>query len=294
MNPSLGTSRDHLREVLLQFLWRQWSALGVAGYTQTPDPWLIDPEALLLFSLPIARHDPRLFDEIIDWLQLNGSLISLQRLQALSKDHQLGDPTLLLPIAARGATADLTLLAADDFERVVAEGWSSDGSGLPYVYPDGTGGFSADGSAGSIEVVPDGANREVQVDGVLRRDVDVRFRVTLAEAPTADGLWLTTVARHTEHGELRARLRFLGDGRILVGITRVRGTNLVNLGESVLVRGIRAAAGTALEVRVRVAGTDPTFVGVKVWPTGTVQPTAWLVAASRWLAGWTNSSNRSR
>ena len=99
MNPSLSTSRDHLREVLIQFLWRQWPALGVAGYTQAQDPWLIDPEALLLFSLPIARHDPRLFDEIIDWLHLNGSLISLQRLQALSNDHQLGDPTLLLPIA---------------------------------------------------------------------------------------------------------------------------------------------------------------------------------------------------
>lgn len=99
MKPSLSVFRDRLREVLLQFLWRQWSALGVAGYPGAQDPWLIDPEALLLFSLPVARLDPRLFDEIIDWLHRNGSWISLQRLQSLSKEHALGDPTLLLPIA---------------------------------------------------------------------------------------------------------------------------------------------------------------------------------------------------
>lgn len=99
MNLSLTSFSNRLLEVLLQFLWRQWSALGVAGYARSRDPWFVDPEALLLFSLPIARHDPRLFDEIIDWLHRNGDLISLQRLRTLSKEYQLGDFTLIRPIA---------------------------------------------------------------------------------------------------------------------------------------------------------------------------------------------------
>jgi hypothetical protein len=103
MNPSLSSFKDHLQEVLLKFLWRQWSALGVAGYSSIQDPWMIDPEALLLFSLPIARNDPRLFDEIIDWLHQNGASVSIQRLQTLSKEYQLGDPTLLRPIADKMA-----------------------------------------------------------------------------------------------------------------------------------------------------------------------------------------------
>ncbi|MCF7788390.1 MAG: hypothetical protein K9N47_19880 [Prosthecobacter sp.] len=106
MNPSLNSFKERLLEVLLQFLWRQWSALGVAGYTSIRDPWMIDPEALLLFSLPIARNDPRLFDEIMDWLHQNGTSISIQRLQTLSKEFHLGDLTLLRPIADKmGATS---------------------------------------------------------------------------------------------------------------------------------------------------------------------------------------------
>lgn len=105
MNPSLTSFRDHLVEVLLQFLWRQWSALGVAGYARSKDPWMLDPEALLLFSLPIARHDPRLFDEIIDWLHENGTWVNLQRLQSLWKEYRLGEGGLLAPIA-RGMASD--------------------------------------------------------------------------------------------------------------------------------------------------------------------------------------------
>jgi hypothetical protein len=60
---------------------------------------MIDPEALLLFSTHIARHDSRLFDEILDWLKTNGSWINLQRLGTLHKTGQLGDSAVLAAIA---------------------------------------------------------------------------------------------------------------------------------------------------------------------------------------------------
>ena len=41
MNPSLTEFRDKYRELLLNFLWRQWSALGVAGHSRSDDPWMI-------------------------------------------------------------------------------------------------------------------------------------------------------------------------------------------------------------------------------------------------------------
>ena len=77
--------RDELLELFLQFLWRQWSSLGVAGYGDSGDNWVIDPEALLLFSASIARYDQRLFDEILDWLVLNERFINVQRLKAIVK-----------------------------------------------------------------------------------------------------------------------------------------------------------------------------------------------------------------
>ncbi len=99
MNPSLHSFKEDIIRRLLDFLWRQWSALGVAGYAHTGDRWIIDPEALLLFSSEIARHDSRLFDEILDWLRLNGSWINLQRLSGLHRDEKLGNPAILSAIA---------------------------------------------------------------------------------------------------------------------------------------------------------------------------------------------------
>jgi len=107
MHPSLTSYRQSLLERLLAFLWRQWSALGVAGHAHSDDPWMVDPEALLLFSTHIARHDSRLFDEILDWLQINGSWINLQRLGRMQKEENLGEPAVLAAMAEHVAENSL-------------------------------------------------------------------------------------------------------------------------------------------------------------------------------------------
>ncbi len=71
---------------ILDFLWRKWSAIGVAGGARDEEKWVIDPEALLVFSLDMARYDPRLFDEILDWLVANGKWIDSQRLRGILKN----------------------------------------------------------------------------------------------------------------------------------------------------------------------------------------------------------------
>ena len=77
--------RDQFQAVIFDFLWRQWSLLGVAGMTSSQDERIIDPEALLLFSLSVCRHDPRLFDEILDWLAQNGHFINVKRLRQIQQ-----------------------------------------------------------------------------------------------------------------------------------------------------------------------------------------------------------------
>lgn len=99
MKTSLTNYRNQLIENLLTQLWRQWSAMGVAGHSGSAPSRIIDPEALLLFSTVIARHDARMFDEMLDWLDQNGSWISIQRLGTMLKEDGLGDPTVLAAIA---------------------------------------------------------------------------------------------------------------------------------------------------------------------------------------------------
>lgn len=83
MPMSLKDFREALLDRLLTLLWRQWTALGILGVSETEDKWIIDPEALLIFSLELARYEPRLFDEILAWLEVNGEWLDTARLRRL-------------------------------------------------------------------------------------------------------------------------------------------------------------------------------------------------------------------
>lgn len=100
MNESLTNFRKRCLNAALDLLWRQWCSLGVAGHSRPAQPGtIIDPEALLLATTCIGKHDPRLFDECLDWLAQHASRLHLQRLKTLHADTGLGDPVILAAIA---------------------------------------------------------------------------------------------------------------------------------------------------------------------------------------------------
>ena len=102
MKNSFADIRSSAREALLQTLWDQWVALGVAGggHSRKVD-FIIDPEALLLATTRFASQDPRLLEEVLDWLMLNGDLISIHRLKSFQRQTSLGDAVLVEEIASR-------------------------------------------------------------------------------------------------------------------------------------------------------------------------------------------------
>ncbi len=100
MEKSLKNFNVSFQEQLLKFLWRQWSSLGVAGYGSVEDWRAIDPEALLLLSCSIARYDARLFDEILDWLDVNSELMNIQRIKTILKDEEFSGSNVFSAIAS--------------------------------------------------------------------------------------------------------------------------------------------------------------------------------------------------
>jgi hypothetical protein len=100
--------RNLFLDNILNFLWRQWSALGVLGEARIEDPWVIDPEPMLLFTLEMGRYEPRLFDEILDWLVVNGTWIDLQRLRGILRGK---DKTI---IKLTGAVAKFLVQESDE------------------------------------------------------------------------------------------------------------------------------------------------------------------------------------
>ncbi len=99
MTKSLKEFKDSYLELLIGLLWRQWSSLGVAGYTDTGDSWIIDPEALFLFTCSIGRYDARLFDEALDWISANGNFMNIQRLRNILKKEEFSGSRVLSAIS---------------------------------------------------------------------------------------------------------------------------------------------------------------------------------------------------
>ena len=79
-----------LRDTALSVTWRQWRALGASAALKTKPPKvqsLVDPEALILFSLFFIERERRLVDLTRDWVVLNADLLSVQRLKNLVKTY---------------------------------------------------------------------------------------------------------------------------------------------------------------------------------------------------------------
>lgn len=120
---------EHLLGATLELAWRQWSAIGVAGI-QASEHTIVDPEALLLATLEVARSDARLFDEALDWVVQNSALLDVSRLRRLGRAAS-GEQRRLLGVAVeraarRSTGSSLARLPAEDFiARETTAGYDS-------------------------------------------------------------------------------------------------------------------------------------------------------------------------
>ena len=84
---SVDELRDEVQRGLDSFAWEQWAQMGMLSASARRDRWAADPEALLLLSFEVGREDPRLFEEVLDWMLVNERLLSTQRLRNLAADE---------------------------------------------------------------------------------------------------------------------------------------------------------------------------------------------------------------
>jgi hypothetical protein len=85
---SISELRDEVQKALVDFLWDEWGQMGVSASAKRRDTWATDPEALLLLTFEVGRGEPRLFDEVLDWMLVNERMLSVQRLRNLIFDDE--------------------------------------------------------------------------------------------------------------------------------------------------------------------------------------------------------------
>jgi hypothetical protein len=106
----------------LELAWDQWSQLGVSSAAPfRREERAADPEALLLYTLEVARNDPRLFDEVLGWLALNEQLVSVQRLRNVCSgetDRALVNAALDWSMTVRGRARPSADVGSGDLARL--------------------------------------------------------------------------------------------------------------------------------------------------------------------------------
>ena len=96
----LKNFRSQLLDTVLDFLWAQWSALGVPGHTRSEKTRIVDPEALILLTCSLGRHDARLLDEMLEWVNMHERLVQIQRLNNMARDEEFTGLPVLRAVGA--------------------------------------------------------------------------------------------------------------------------------------------------------------------------------------------------
>lgn len=100
MQKLLKNFKPNFMDNLLSFLWRSWSTLGVYGNVTHLNRDVIDPEALFLLTASVGRSDPRLFDEMLDWVTKFEDLLNASRMKVLMKKYPWQSRQIISAVAA--------------------------------------------------------------------------------------------------------------------------------------------------------------------------------------------------
>lgn len=165
-------------------------------------------------------------------------------------------------------------IAADSFGRTTSSGWGTADRGGAWTMGGSSAVSSVTGGTGQLS---GGIGRGVgaTLRSVSATDVGVRADLTLVQAPTGGGTFLSLGGRRTSGTDYRATLYYRSTGSVDLRLDRT-----VNGVETILVAQRLPgtyAAGTALTVRFEVQGTT---LRAKVWSAGAAEPEGWTATAT--------------
>ncbi|MFD9256922.1 hypothetical protein [Streptomyces sp. NPDC059538] len=166
-----------------------------------------------------------------------------------------------------------TSLAEDTFTRTVAAGsWGTASDGHSWTL---TGGVSNNersvaSNRGVVTVSASQTLHRQQTVSETCMDCDVRVQMAVSATATGGTLNACVLLRWSSAtNHYRARVEFLTGGTVSVSVTS--GATIIG---SNAATGLSYTAGAVFEVRVRIIGYR---VLMRVWPTGTAEPTVWHI-----------------
>jgi PKD repeat protein len=168
-------------------------------------------------------------------------------------------------------------LAADTFTRSVASGWGTADLG---------GAWST--STASLFSVADGKGRvsvaaskgpQIHLSGMTGTDLETTAALSVDRAATGGGTYLSVVGRGATNEGYRGKARIMPDGSVQLSLVRLVAGAETTLGTAAMPVST-FSAGDTLKFRLRVSGTLPTSLSLKVWNSTASEPSGWQITAS--------------
>jgi hypothetical protein len=123
-----------------------------------------------------------------------------------------------------------------------------------------------------------------RLDAVSAVNTDTVVEVAFDKPATGGGIYVTTVGRRVDTAEYRGTARLQSNGTVQALVVRRVGATDTYLGVVNAVPGLTPAVGASVSSRFEVTGTNPTTLRLKLWPTGTPEPTTWTLTATDAIA----------
>ncbi len=178
----------------------------------------------------------------------------------------------------------VNVFAEDAFSRVLASGWGSADVGGPWSLTGTAANYSVGGGLGSIKITRAGSGPAAYLNSVSKTNIDLTTGVKMDSMPTGAGTYFALNGRGTATDNYRGKGRVLPNGSVSLFLTKtVAGVETTLVTQNV--SGLTYASGDQLQLRMQVTGTAPTQLKLKVWKSGTTEPTAWNLTTSDSTAG---------
>ena len=188
-------------------------------------------------------------------------------------DGATATATRQVTVAAPGAG----VYAADTFTRSSANGWMAAETGGEYSYPGSRANFTVADGLGLIRLAGAGSGPSVYLGSVSSVQTEIQAEVGNDVPATGGGIYHHLYLRDIPgSGTYTAKVRYLANGTVNVSLNR----DAAFLGRETVVPGLTYRPGDRLTVRAQATGTSPTTLKVKVWKTGTPEPSAWQLTAT--------------
>ncbi|MET0787846.1 MAG: PKD domain-containing protein [Cellulomonas sp.] len=177
------------------------------------------------------------------------------------------------------------VLAADTFERTVADGWGTADSGGAWTTTAGAASVGTGG--GSLRAAAASGVVSARLPGVTSTSMRQQLTFSLDKRPAGSGGWLLGRGRIVDGvGDYRVKIALSSGGGVSARLYRTDAAGAETaISSSVTATGLSYTTGTVLATALEVVGTSPTTVRVKVWNAASAEPAAWLVAATDSTAG---------